>query len=324
MKLAVIIPYAQEGANTLFTCRAVHEDLLDVDHEVIVVDNMCPELEAQLATKNLVPDSGHAHNDDNGAPVESDLKVAARSSRWLKYLRFDECLSHWQCKAAAIEFTTADTLLFVDAHCIPKQGSLRGMYWLYSDLFSGEESTLHLPLTYYLTDDKRLIYSIRANLSEGFVGYTFCPASREESYYEVPCMSTCGCMITRGLYEKLFGAWGTLTSYGGGENILNFVLSIQGVKHHIYSKGTLFHHGNPRGYHWTWDGFHYNRATAMYLVGGEDFMWKYVHNLKGNPAVIQNLGLSVVQKNSGCRGQIESHVKMTIEDYVKRWTVDRV
>ncbi len=318
-KLAIIIPYAQEGANTFFTCRALHEDLLDVNHEIVVVDNMCDELSLQLSKKNEPIDRGHKHIDKDKKEIESHLKVVASRSSWLKYLSYDKCLSHWQCKAFAIKNTTADFLMFIDAHCIPSQGAIRKMFEFYRAFHKECRTTLHLPLTYNILDDHRLIYNIQHKLNDGFVGYTFCSALKKEEYYEVPCMSTCGCMLTRELYDLLFNSWDSLTSYGGGENILNYVLSIQGIKHYIYNKGTLYHHGDKRGYHWTWDGFQYNRATAMYLIGGESFMWKYIHSLAGNPTILQNIGDLVLSKNISIKEKIQANQIISIEEYINSW-----
>jgi len=318
-KLAVIIPYAQEGANTFFTCRAVHEDLLDIEHEIIVVDNMCDELSTQLSKKNETPDRGHDRLDKHGKLVESHLKTISKQCSWLKYLQYNKELSHWQCKSFAVKNTDANFLMFIDAHCIPAQNSLRGIYNFYKEFHKENQTTLHLPLTYNLLDDKRLIYALQYKIDEGFVGYTFCSASKKEDYYEVPCMSTCGCILTRRVYDQLFNAWDTLKSYGGGENILNYVLSIQGIKHYIYNKGTLFHHGNTRGYHWTWDGFQYNRATAMYLIGGDDFMWKYMYYLKGNVNIIKKIGELALQQNNMIREEIKKYQTISIEDYIKCW-----
>jgi hypothetical protein len=318
-KLAIIIPYAQEGSNTFFTCRALHEELLGINHEIVVVDNMCEELSLQLSKKNDAPDRGHDHVDKDGRLIESHLKVISKHNKWLKYIRYDKCLSHWQCKGIAIKNTDADYLMFIDAHCIPSHGSIRGIYEFYKEFYKTNKTTIHLPLTYNLLDDKKLIYNIKSNLDEGFVGYTFCSQTKKDDFYEVPCMSTCGCLITRELYNLLFNAWDTLTSYGGGENILNYVLSIQGIKHFIYNKGTLFHHGDKRGYHWTWDGFQYNRSTAMYLIGGEDFMWKYIKSLTGDVAVLQKIGMSVLTKNNIIFEEIKRRQIISIEKYIKIW-----
>ena len=320
-KLAIIIPYAQEGSNTFFTCRAIHEDLLEIPHEVLAVDNMCEELANQLTKKNQLQDRGHDHYGKNGELIESHIKVVSNQNKWLKYLQYNKTLSHWQCKSYAVEQTDADYLMFIDAHCIPSQGALRGIFEFYHKFSQTTQSTFHLPLTYNLLDDKRLIYSLKADLKNGFIGYQFAGAVKTDNIYEVPCMSTCGCILSRNVYQKMFGSWRHLKSYGGGENILNFLLATLDVHHYIYNKGTLFHHGNDRGYHWTWEGFHYNRTAAMYLIGGNDMMEKYLSTLKGDSKIIENLKTSVLSDYKMIRDRVTPLQIVSIESFVEKWSI---
>lgn len=318
-KLSVIIPYAQEGANTIFTCRAVHEELQDIPHEIIAIDNMCDELKEQLSKKGESPDRYHEHNSKDGTKNESHIKSMAKINKWLKYMQFTSSLSHWKCKNHAIQNTDADIFMFVDAHCLPSKNSILGMYAEYVRRMETGPLTMHLPLTYHILEDRRLVYNLSADLDNGFVGYTFAGARRQETVYEIPCMSSCGSMISRETHGRMFGAWSDLYSYGGGENIMNYVTSIQGIPHFIYNKGTLFHHGCDRGYHWTWLGFHYNRAAAMYLIGGRDFLEKYIHSLKGNMRVLNTVMEDVLKNNSERRASIKELQTISIEDYVRRW-----
>ena len=123
------------------------------------------------------------------------------------------------------------------------------------------------------------------------------------------------------VYQKMFGSWKHLKSYGGGENILNFLLSTMGVHHYIYNKGTLFHHANERGYNWTWDGFHYNRTAAMYLIGGGDMMEKYLSTLKGDSKIIENLKTSVLSDYKIIRDQVNPVQTISIKSFVEKWNI---
>jgi len=323
-KLAVVIPYAQEGANTFFTCRSVHENLQDIEHEIIVIDNMCPELMEQLNKKGEVPDRGHDHLNKKGEECKSHPSVIAKQSSWLKYLKYDLTLSHWRCKSFAIEQSDADYFMFIDAHCIPSNDALTGMYEHYllnEEYYNG---TIHLPLTYNILEDKRLTYSLQWQPEKGFIGYTFCAARETNDVtYEVPCMSSCGSLMSRKVYNKMYSAWAGLTSYSGGEHIMNYVLALQGHKHWIYNYGTLHHHGNERGYHWNWMGYQYNRATAMYLINGEEFMWKYLNNIGcSDKTLLMSIGSSVIENYCSTRKNCVNNQTITLEDYLERWKID--
>ena len=316
-KLAIIIPYVGEWPSILFTVRSIHDDLKDVDHEIIVVDNWCDEVVRQGRT----PDRGHLHIGKKGEQVESHLLTISKQCSWLKYMMYDLALSHWQCKAHAVANTNADYLMFIDAHCIAKQGSLVGMYHTYRAMEDYINGTLHLPLTYNILEDKRLIYSLQWEPEKGFIGYTFCSApQREEIMYEVPCMSSCGSLMSRKVYNSLQNAWAGLTSYSGGEHIMNYVLATLGYKHWIYNRGILHHHGDERGYSWNWGGYQYNRAVAMYLIAGEAFMWKYLDNVKcPDVSIKMSIGSSVLENYDSTFKNIELNRKQTIEDWkVKR------
>ena len=57
----------------------------------------------------------------------------------------------------------------------------------------------------------------------------------------------------------------TLRIHGGGENFMNYTLSVLGKHKWIYSWGTLFHHGEKRSYHYVYDDYIRNKILAAYL-----------------------------------------------------------
>jgi hypothetical protein len=304
--LAVIIPFALEWPQIVFTIRAAHEDLVGIDHKIIVVDNFCYELEQQEKVRDR---------------ASTQLEDLAKRYDWLNYLTYQEKLSHWCCKNLAIANTNADIFLFLDGHVVPKQRSLRDAFTFYRRNHEGLDGTLHLPLTYHILEEHQLIYSLVYKPEEGICHYTFCgkPETNQE-VFEVPCMSSCGMFMTRNLYN-LMGQWhSSMTAYGGGENDMNFTLATIGKKHWIYNPGCLHHHGDKREYSWNWLGYNYNRALATYKFGGEVWMWKYLATI--SKQVDKSILPGLVNMGNEIMKIVERpkhHIVMTIEEWSERW-----
>ena len=132
--LSIIIPFASEYPQVLFTVQAIAESLHGkIDFEIIVVDNNCEELENQWKTaRTKVAESLiRTSLDTNEFFTEQDilaqvqglkcmqdsrksgeaLKASAGGNPWLKYMAFDKYLSHWECKRLACKAAKSDTFL---------------------------------------------------------------------------------------------------------------------------------------------------------------------------------------------------------------------
>ena len=137
--LSIIIPFAGEYPQAIFTVQAIAQSLLGkLDFEIIVVNNYCKELEDQwivakqrsIGKLNSNPDGftmEEYNNALNSMPNMSNksaeaFKVSEKGNKWLKYMEFDGRLSHWECKRLAVEQAQSDIFLFVDAHTIPSAG----------------------------------------------------------------------------------------------------------------------------------------------------------------------------------------------------------
>jgi hypothetical protein len=312
-ELAVVIPFVNEYPLICTTIREIVEELRGhVSFEILAVDNWCEQVEAQ----GREPDRGHTL-------VESMSKGIPE----LKVLRYPDRLSHWQAKRFAIEQTSAPFLFFCDAHVMVRRNALRNMFDYYSLHAEELDGTLHLPLTYHILEEKRLIYSLRWLPEKAEVHYFFSEAKKDvdawynNPSYEVPCMSTCGMMMTRKLYYEMGGWSEELGIYGGGENLMNFVLSVLGKKKWIFYDGLMYHHGEKRGYDFNlWD-YERNRIIATYLFGGEELAARFVEGREGLPSKrqIYNTFRDVLDKCAKHRAWIKERQVTTIEKWVEDW-----
>lgn len=304
--LSIIVPFVAEWPQVAFTLRSIHEDLkYKVDHEIIAVDNYCQE----------VADQGF-HRDRSTEMVKS----MAEKNSWLRYLAYEDKLSHWNAKREAIKIANGDIYCFIDAHCIVGKDALFSAYRYYANYWKELDGTLHLPLTYHILEDKRLKYKLVYNEEKCDLHYSF-TTYMDNTLREVPCMSTCGMMIHRELYE-LTGGWPSeLGIYGGGENFINFVLSILGKKKYIFPVGTaLFHHGEKRNYQFNWYDYTRNKAIATYLFGGIKWVDGYLRKrgLSGrNYAALFN---DVVDACHDQRQHIKQKQITNISDWISAWS----
>jgi len=338
-KLGVIIPYVQEWPQIAFTIRAIHEDLQNVPHEIVAVDNMCPQAWEQVKggrapNRVLQVDRGHDRQEiadktcvpawenryDKAQDHESSIKGAAKRLPWLTYVKYDERLSHWQAKRVGCAATDAPILLFADSHTSPGRGCLSGMYKYYVE--HGEElnGSLHAPLSYQILEERKMTYKLV--YERGLLGYSLTGYQNVPEPYEVPVMSTCGMMISREILDSLGGWPEELGIYGGGENFMNAALAVTGRKKWIKTGPALHHHGDKRGYHYDWLDHKRNQAIAMYLADGEWAMWNYMTHLKpfkDKEELFRGIGDEIIETCREQRELIESKQVFGIEEWVKSW-----
>lgn len=309
-KLSVIIPFAQEHPQCAFTVQAIYCELRDkCDFEIIVIDNYCPELQQQLDAKREKP--------DNGTGYLSSLATDPRP--WLKYLSYSAKLSHWQAKNAGVAASNGEFLWFVDAHCIPSHGSLIDMFHYYQANHVSLQGSLHLPLSYMLEKPGlELTYKLITDRERGVVHYSFTRYQHARVPYPVPCMSTCGMMMSRELYHTL-GGWPTeLGIYGGGEHFINFTMAVLGKSINIFPAEPLYHYAAPRGYHWNYYDYHRNRCIATYIFGGREWAWRYISHIEGGDDLKQAIYESVA-KSTACmqhRSMISTRQIRTIDHWL--------
>jgi len=324
-KLSVIIPFVNEFPQVLFTIQSIAQELIHrVDFEIIAVDNMCKELTDQFQkrvdqVKEKDPQAAKELENNLRKGTDS-VKACSKYNPWLTYLNYDKKLSHWQAKNLGVKHSTGNILWFCDSHCVISRDSLYSMFLSYCDYYDDYHGSLHLPLTYKILESRRLIYKLVFNWDTAEIHYSFTGYRESDTPYEVPCMSTCGMMLGREIYNDIGGWPSELGIYGGGENYINFTLAVTGYKKHIFPGGPLFHHGDSRGYHWYYDDHVRNKMIAMYCYGGKDLVRKFSRNTKGRPETLSKMCEEVIEKCGKHRDIIKKKQVIGIYDwYVNNW-----
>lgn len=301
-KLSVVVPFCNEYPQVLFTIQSIAQELKGrVDFEIIAVNNYCDEVKAQ------------GREEDKGYEA---LLASQKGNPWLKVLHYNEKLSHWQSKNMAVSESTGNILWFCDAHCMVSRDSLFNMYEYYRVHYEELKGTLHLPLTYKVLEWHKLIYKLVVDIEKAEIAYSFTGYRPLDSPYRMPCMSTCGMMMTRELFDYI-GGWPTeLGIYGGGEHYINFTLAVLGKQVNIFPGDPLFHHGEKRGYHWNGDDYTRNRTIANYMFGGKKLAERFIAHRRGNPAILQDILDGVLKKTKAHRELIKAKQVCTIEDWL--------
>jgi hypothetical protein len=334
-----------EYPQNIFTIRAIHEELRGlkkdgIEHEIIAIDNLCPEIVHQLCQKGIPIDRAHERpKDPEENPPEADdwygdfegerdvSHIAAMAKRlpWLTYIKYEDKLSHWQAKNAAVAVARGDLLLFADAHVVPARDSLCNMMRLYGPWT--EENGLcsfHAPLSYHILEDKRLVYKLSAKPEIGELHYSFSDYRKEwdepgRGPVEVPCMSTCGMLISRAVYD-LMGGWPkALGIYGGGENFQNFTQAVMGIKKYIVPGRPLHHYGENRLYFWNWNDHKRNQGIAAYCYGGMQWLtrWARYHpKYKNVPEFFEALLEDIPANCAQHRKIIKANQKYEVEEWI--------
>lgn len=336
--LSIIVPFAGEFPQAIFTVQSIAQSLLGkLNFEIITIDNHCQELEDQwTASRQRMTNNVNGIIRKKGSIIESEIlnivnnvprdmsnktgetfEACSRGNEWLKYMKYDKRLSHWECKRLACEKAESDTFLFIDAHCIPSLGidKMFNIYQYYKD-----QGTFHMPLTYKILEWRKLIYKLK--IQDAFYGYSFTGFREEPDPYEVPAMSTCGMMISREIYEKIGGWPHHMAAYGGGENFMNYTLAVMGLSKWIFPSVTLHHHGDKRDYHYTYDGTLNNRFIAHYLFGGYSKLKALAQQSKGRPGVIESMVENILKnkEHTAQRKLIKKQTKIDLDDFVKKWS----
>lgn len=309
MDLSVIIPFCNEHPQATFTIRSIAEELKnrDIEFEIIAIDNHCPQNEQM------------GHPDDGGGEA---IAACDPLNPWLKYLKYTAKLSHWNAKRVGVANSTGRILFFVDAHVILSRDALYGMFKYYDENKDTLNGSMHLPLTYKVLESRKLIYKFVLDGGH-FYHYSFTGFSPkyypQDQVFEVPCMSCCGIMMSREIYD-LTGGWPKeLGIYGGGEHFMNYTLSVLGKRKWIYPFGTCYHYGSPRKYNWTYDDRIRNIIVAHYIFGGEKVARDFISVAKGRPEVLNQMLEDVLQKVKTHRTLVKSRQVMEITTWKNAW-----
>ena len=316
--LSVIIPYYQEHPQLIFTLQSIANELTynEIEHQIILIDN-----------------SRSPQNEDNeNWELDSTLYVQHKKEHEMllnvDVYKYTDTLSHWQAKNVGIEHAYGDILLFLDAHVIIYPGVLKKMIECFHRL--PEHSLLHMPITYMLEDGKKdaLIYELITDWDRGIVDYRFTKFNSDAEYVEVPCMSTCGMMVSKQTMRNKFNNWPSLLgSYSGGEQYINFVGAVLGIRKFVLNAGSLFHYAAPRSYELVYEDVYRNRAISARLYGGKELFNTYLDNLtrvkrgKISPRIINKIRMELLEnaEMQERRNYIKENSVIKIKDWTKEW-----
>lgn len=317
--LSIIVPHYHEHPQLVFTLQALLNALdgsiieKQEDYEIILVDN------AQAPQ--------HEHRElDSRKYIK--MKQEAGMLPKVKSLIYTERMSHWQAKNFGCSLSDpSGAFLFLDAHVVIKEDVLDKMWLEFKTL--PQLSTLHLPICYMLEPENShaLIYKLVYDLNNGILDYKFTKWERKE-ITEVPCMSTCGMMISKETFFNVYGAWpAELGNYSGGEHYINFVGALFGMRKYITSAGVVHHYAAPRAYNINYTDVYRNRALVMYLVGGSRFLSKYLDYLntltvgKISPRIINKFQSEIpnTPELKELRESIKSNSVISIENWIQLW-----
>lgn len=247
---------------------------------------------------------------------------ASQGDPWLKYIKYEDKLSHWQAKNMGISQAEGDFFWFIDSHCIMPTSTAEAIQF-YMDNYIRLNGSLHMPLTYHILEPRQLMYKTVVDQHGGDYHYTFHTFSQKQyggKVVEVPAMSTCGMMIHRSYLEQL-GFWPTeLGIYGGGENFMNFTMAVLGLKKWLWIGDSLCHHGDNRGYSWNSFDYQRNRAIATYMFGGSRLLELWISKkAKLRRGEGTRVYRSIIDTLSQHRLIIKNNQKCTIEEWVDSW-----
>jgi len=305
-ELSVIVPYVNEWPQVVFTLRSLAEELKGIDFEIIAVSNFAPD---DLKEQGIITaDRGHEL-----------IPAISKGNEWLQSIAYTDKLSHWNAKNKGVAAASGDFLLFIDAHCVPGRDSIQHQYEYYKKAWKDLNGTLHLPLTYHIIEWHKLIYKLVVDKSIGRLRYAFSAYRDASDCYEVPCMSTCGMLMHRSIFDQLGGWPPMLGIYSGGEHFINFSMAILGMRKWVIPGEPLYHHGDRRGYSYNYDDYTKNRAIANYMCGGEEWLDLFMGNRKGHPSVLRMIRNAVVQECKEQRAMLRKNSVISIDEWIDKW-----
>jgi len=341
MKLSIIIPFVAEYPQVLFTILNLWFELKnsDIDYEIIAIDNWCEQSaeqvmwtekcqcgkSTQFKRRNFWGKQFKTKDSDNNQiPHENvcgdRVKSYAAKHKWLTYLHYDKKLSHWQAKNLGVANSTGDVLFFIDSHCMVPPGSLVDMFRQYTCPTTVDDyhGTLHMPVTYFLENDGvALDYKLVANADICEYHYSFTRHQPLPAPYKIPCMSTCGMMMFRSIYDDLGGWPEQLGIYGGGENFINFTLATLGYNIWVSNVPALHHYAEKRGYNYEYTDYKRNQIIATYMFGGELRAETFSKNCKLDEITRSRILQSVLNQGYSQRQMLLSKQVISIDGWLK-------
>ncbi len=300
-QLSIIIPSRNEFPQNAFTVQNVIATMecTPLDYEIIYVDNMSTTEKHWL-----------------------DGKAKNR----LRVFHHDDHEGHWGAKNVGIENAKADTLFFMDAHCTLEPNALLHMFKAYRTRYAAINGSLHMPINYMLEiPGRELVYQHSYNGPDGILHYSFRRMTERDKIHKVPCMSTCGMMISKEIMVDELGMWPKeLGIYGGGENFTNYTMAMIGRDTNIWPFHPIHHFAHTRGYSWNHDDKLRNHMIAIYMYAGEEWLSRFTKHRyttrvpKDRPEVCERMKEDVLLKCKEHREHIKKQQMYTPETWMEK------
>lgn len=337
MDLSIIMPFCGEYPQNIFTIMSIWNHFRasnsSIEWELIAVNNWNDKVAAQADYAYTCPDCkktrkiprGEANSYrppyKNPDPGGSRVRSYAAMHPWLKYVEYKNKLSHWNAKNAGVAASTGKYLFFIDAHCALGPNSLINMFDYYNEHEESLNGTLHLPLVYFLEKlGPALAYKLDVKPEISYYHYKFTRYPHTDSPHTIaPCMSTCGMLMSRTIYDQLGGWPSELGIYGGGENFINFTLAVLGKSINIYPTLPLHHYAEKRGYNFEFVDHKRNQIIATYMFGGEKRARMFSKHCKLDAKTADRVVNEVIERCADHRGHIRDSQVMQIEDWYDKW-----
>lgn len=333
--ISIVIPFCNEVPQVLFTAQSLYNQLEGREFEILLVDNRSNSITTENCGKGIISDKNYFLENDSAETFDCyskdwTIKVKQRSffdskkiflDDKIKYLVYDEKLSHWNAKNFGVAHSKYPYLLFLDAHCELSTGAVIKLLRFLKHTKNKKVGAVHCLINYML-DSRSLEYGL---VPEKFC-YRFKTAQQKNEPYKVPIMSTCGMMMKKKVFDDIGGWSNELGIYGGGEAYIGFKLATCGYEHWIVPDAKCWHYAQDRGYSWNlWDWMR-NNLIAAYTVGGEGWLLKLKELFsKEHPAdILEQIASDVKLSCAKERTVLSKKQVCSYDDIVDQWNPDKI
>lgn len=296
MDCSAVVAACNEYPKSLFTVQSIVEELSNnFTFEVIVVDNLSTDSGPEFFKSNRHPN--------------------------VRYFEYKDSRSHWQAKNLGIEKSRGRNLFFIDAHCLMGKDSL-GRMITFLDENQGQVGGVHM-----LHRTMLMQKSFEHRAKRKFI-FDWRTAQKDKTVpYEVFCMSTCGMMTPKKVFDELGGWNKNLDGNWGGESYINFKHGTCGFPHFIDPATHYVHYRQAHKYKFSYYEGHRNQMIAAYVNGGDEWLERYLSNFcsdkhrKKAPGILKRHAEEVAVSCKDDREFVASRQKETLSAYFERWRI---
>jgi glycosyltransferase involved in cell wall biosynthesis len=301
--VSVIIPFCNEGQNTLWTMQGFVDQFQGwCDFEIIIVSN------------------------------KSDPEHLEKFSRWVDHpkipwfrlVEYNDKQSGWQTRNYGASLATGKYLFFCDAHIYPKPNAYRGLV----EFHEGWTGIAHCPLCYWIDPT-------RPNYGYVWQAYKFwgrwTRSLPKSPMGDVPLSGSSSLLIDREVFEEVRGFHPALGIYGGGETYIDLKVQMFGHKVRMAIDHHIYHLSETRGYRWNNENFRFNKMLAAFTIGGEKYLKTVFDHFifcdegreQYQEQTVKSRG-QAISLGAEDREWTEENAMYTLDEVVETWDEDRI